>query len=777
MKKTVPSIILAVAVFILIHGCAPRRTPYDDLYSYLREVPDSLDWSVLEGRTIVIDPGHGGTFDGVIGIDSLREADANLGVALYLWGLLKEAGANAHLTRTTDRDFLPPGSTELRDDLEARVGKANEWHPEVFISIHHNANIALDRNKNSVEVYYRSDDPAASLELARDIHIHLARNLGIEESDIKPGNYYVLRNSAAMASILGEASYLSHPVVEERLKLSNKQRLEAEAYFLGLLSYFSRGVPVIERISPMSDTLNVATDITFSVYQGAGVPLDPASAIMTVNGRKRIPLFEPTRRTVRYSLDPNTGNGTYEIRCRIRSIRGATGSSRPFTIFINRPAAYILPLPASREAENRLSVGVRVLDELGQPVADGMRAIARSQKTGHTFKGTCRQGTFQFEIIEDLAGGDFVIELPGTRETIRFNIEAERAILPFIVVDHDTGRRIAFPLASSPLAGTDEETLGGDSQGRLLIPRPDERDSFIVAANGYRPALVLLEGEIDKLEKHIIRLQPIFKGVLKGKRIALDPAGGGADHGGRGKHELRGASVNLQVSQLLRDLLERCGAKVTLTRHGEEILSLQERIAHANRFHPDLAISIHHGPQSEHSETDCFILHYPSSKQGKALAERLSVRFAGLPPCGEFTVQESAGLFLQQTSCPACEIRCGTVEEESMETVFSNPRYVYLESERILAAIMQHFASDTLRCINQRIVIVSNGLPVEGAAVCIDQALTMFTDRNGIAHFTCIDPGMHLVTYETPGDNPNFIVQELGTDETTETTIEVSNYH
>jgi N-acetylmuramoyl-L-alanine amidase len=91
MKKTVPSIILALAVFILIHGCAPRRTPYDDLYSYLREVPDSLDWSVLEGRTIVIDPGHGGTFDGVIGIDSLHEADANLGVALYLWGLLKEA--------------------------------------------------------------------------------------------------------------------------------------------------------------------------------------------------------------------------------------------------------------------------------------------------------------------------------------------------------------------------------------------------------------------------------------------------------------------------------------------------------------------------------------------------------------------------------------------------------------------------------------------------------------------------------------------------------------
>ena len=210
-KITTMSISMLLAAALLA-GCGGQKTVYDSLYSDLSEDLSVSDPSVLAGRRIVIDPGHGGEYDGAIGADSLSEAEVNLGVALYLWGLLRDAGAEVHMTRSSDRDFLPEGAAEsgtglaalLRVDLTERIARANEFEPEVFISIHHNSNIALDRQRNGVEIYYRGTDHGASLELATDVHTHLARNLGISGTTIKTGNYFVLRNSKAGAAVLGE---------------------------------------------------------------------------------------------------------------------------------------------------------------------------------------------------------------------------------------------------------------------------------------------------------------------------------------------------------------------------------------------------------------------------------------------------------------------------------------------------------------------------------------------------------------------------------------------
>src|SRR5262249_2587239 len=72
-------------------------------------------------------------------------------------------------------------------------------------------------------------------------------NLGIADQRILPGNYYVLRNSDAPA-ILTESSYITNPDVESKLALAAKQRLEAEALYLGLAHYFARPRPEIEQL-------------------------------------------------------------------------------------------------------------------------------------------------------------------------------------------------------------------------------------------------------------------------------------------------------------------------------------------------------------------------------------------------------------------------------------------------------------------------------------------------------------------------------------------------
>ncbi len=755
-------IIIVIAAIAALAGCARKMTAYDRLYASLSEKLDARDWSVLDGRTIVIDPGHGGAFRGAFGADSLTEAEVNLGVALYLWGLLGEAGADVHLTRTTDRDFLPPGSEELRDDLEARVARANSLHPEVFISIHHNSNISLDRERNRVEVYYRGDDPRASLELARDIHIHLARNLGIDESEIRPGNYHVLRNSESNAAVLGEASYISNPSVEEKLRISGKLKLEAECYFMGLVSYFSKGVPRIELISPSSDTVKTPEPVTFRIDEGLGVPIETASARVTVNGREVRTVFDPLHNTLTYQFPPDAPNGKYTIRATARSTWGATAASRPSVLLITRPARHFLPLPAVREADSTVTLRIKVLDELGLPVADGTTVFAIPDIPGELSQGTCTDGIFSLSSSVGPAAGAFIVGSGQRRDTVRFDPVEEAEGFPLLCIDGQTGSRIPFPIAS--VIGS-PGVMYGASRGRIYIPPQRHNDLLVIFAKGYRPGRTMIRDRILRSEGNLVELLPAFDGILRGKKIALDPVGGGADHGGLGKRKLRGESVNLEVTRRLEDMLENAGASVILTRRGEESLSIHERIYRINRFGADVAIQLRHGP-GPGSETGCRIHHYPGSRMGSSLAGKLEARLQGLPPCGKFEILESAAMFLQQTNCPACAVQCGSVEDENTERVLSNFRFAQLEAERLFSAFVSLFGQDSWQCLSLPVTILIDDNPLIAGAVSLDNTITMLTDRNGRAVFTCVSPGKHFLTFKTPDGNPCHAVHEVVEDDT-----------
>jgi N-acetylmuramoyl-L-alanine amidase len=148
--------VLAGVVFVAVTlvACAPRpKPPVSLLYEGRDEALRGLDLTAVRGRTIVIDPGHGGVFRGARGVGGLDEADVNLGVALYLWGLLEEAGAEVVLTRKTDHDFVDGDSSALRKDLQARVDIVEETSPDLFISLHHNAGVSLDTTFNEIQVY------------------------------------------------------------------------------------------------------------------------------------------------------------------------------------------------------------------------------------------------------------------------------------------------------------------------------------------------------------------------------------------------------------------------------------------------------------------------------------------------------------------------------------------------------------------------------------------------------------------------------------------------
>ena len=78
------------------------------------------------------------------------------------------------------------------------------------------------------------------------------------------------------------------------------------------------------------------------------------------------------------------------------------------------------------------------------------------------------------------------------------------------------------------------------------------------------------------------------------KKIVIDPGHGGEDPGACGKNGTKEKDVNLQVSKILKKLIEKeLKIKVILTREKDTFLSLNERSRIANREKADIFLSIH----------------------------------------------------------------------------------------------------------------------------------------------------------------------------------------
>src|ERR1700722_12482318 len=117
------------AVFWVISKTQPDLEPYEPAHTKFNGFPlDPTTEGLLTGRTVVIDPGHGGDDTGAVNGQAV-EKRINLGVALKLADLLRAKGTKVVLTRNID--------TSIR--LDDRAGLANKLKADLFVSIHTNA--------------------------------------------------------------------------------------------------------------------------------------------------------------------------------------------------------------------------------------------------------------------------------------------------------------------------------------------------------------------------------------------------------------------------------------------------------------------------------------------------------------------------------------------------------------------------------------------------------------------------------------------------------------
>ncbi|WP_080876038.1 N-acetylmuramoyl-L-alanine amidase CwlD [Oceanobacillus timonensis] len=196
-------------------------------------------WSLpLNGKVIVIDPGHGGPDGGAVGSDGTEEKDIALAVSKSLQTYLMQHGAIVHLTREEDVDLAAEGTSGLAnrksEDIRNRLAFIQEKEADFFISIHLNA--LPDSQWHGAQTFYYPKFEEGE-HLATMIQEEITRNL--ENTDRQPlaiDQMYLLKHAETPGALV-EIGFLSNERERELLKNDTYQRQMAASIYEGILRY------------------------------------------------------------------------------------------------------------------------------------------------------------------------------------------------------------------------------------------------------------------------------------------------------------------------------------------------------------------------------------------------------------------------------------------------------------------------------------------------------------------------------------------------------------
>ena len=176
----------------------------------------------IKGKTIVIDPGHGGSDDGTTGVTGTLEKLMTLKTAELLSSKLKNEGANVILTRNSD-EYV---------SLDARVAISVLNHADAFIAIHFDSD--SDSSVSGHTTYYNHRNQK---KLAEAIDQGISANVLIPDRGVRFGDFHVIRENPQPAVLL-ELGYLSNPGDEKTVNTVQYQESVTNGILDGVTQYF-----------------------------------------------------------------------------------------------------------------------------------------------------------------------------------------------------------------------------------------------------------------------------------------------------------------------------------------------------------------------------------------------------------------------------------------------------------------------------------------------------------------------------------------------------------
>lgn len=220
MKKKGIKVFLFVNVFIvLLTSISPIiKSYYNEYY--------------LNGRTIFIDPGHGGKDNGA-SFDGILEDYINLKISEYLLEELISLGVNVLISRSGDYDLASMyAKNRKKEDLNKRIAYINSSKPDLFISIH--LNTFRSQEVSGAQVFYQNN--IKSKKLAKFIQERFNREIN-KNKIAKLGDYYIL-NKSLYTGVLVECGFISNEEDRKKLSSDEYQRKVANVIKQGIIDFF-----------------------------------------------------------------------------------------------------------------------------------------------------------------------------------------------------------------------------------------------------------------------------------------------------------------------------------------------------------------------------------------------------------------------------------------------------------------------------------------------------------------------------------------------------------
>lgn len=180
--------------------------------SVINDIAYKLSEHTIGEKTVIIDPGHGGSDTGNVQ-DDKKEKDFNLDVSLATADYLRKNGINVIMTREID----------IYPTFADRVGIGNNIEADLFTSIHFNS--YTDPSASGVEVFYKvKDEKGGPTKVAATNVLNSIldefnlnnRKVKVRKNSNGTDYYYVIRESKIPA-ILVECAFMSSPKDMEML--------------------------------------------------------------------------------------------------------------------------------------------------------------------------------------------------------------------------------------------------------------------------------------------------------------------------------------------------------------------------------------------------------------------------------------------------------------------------------------------------------------------------------------------------------------------------------
>jgi N-acetylmuramoyl-L-alanine amidase len=199
----------------------------------------------LAGKTIVVDPGHGGRDTGAIA-SGMREKDLTLPMSFALKGQLEARGARVVMTRSSDMAL----GAETDSDLQARVDVAQRSRANAFVSVHVNANPNPDYS--GATTYYGpicgfrsgASESAADVDRAFSLGRRIQASLVAQTGEVDHGTrheiFWVL-GDPGIPSVLVETALLTNKGEAAKLADPAYQGQIVHAIADGVSDFFASG--------------------------------------------------------------------------------------------------------------------------------------------------------------------------------------------------------------------------------------------------------------------------------------------------------------------------------------------------------------------------------------------------------------------------------------------------------------------------------------------------------------------------------------------------------